>query len=331
MKLRNKLILSCAALAAVATTAFSTTFAWYTANESVKATGITGATSNEDDTLLLISKSGKQGSWGAKVSINTSAAVLQPVSYQTVGQNTGYYLWGSSDNAVDTTSPATACGDNGASGQYISFVLYFKSGSSQDLNVNVETITLTNTQAEADELPTKTVLAAGTGSSDATYTINMFRALKFVTIVGNGTEVASNSTSNAAVPSNAERTPYNLETLVEANSDSFKTSGQNISNAHTYYNNVKSLTGQDAIDTTKDGSEEDDEVDFLHETNGFGVAGFNVGHTGPGATADGGVDPILVVKFDIYLDGWDNACFDACRGQDFTLEMSFGASEYDGD
>ena len=58
MKLRNKLILSCAALAAVATTAVSTTYAWYTANDSVKATGINAQTSQTDDTLLLISKTG---------------------------------------------------------------------------------------------------------------------------------------------------------------------------------------------------------------------------------------------------------------------------------
>jgi hypothetical protein len=324
MKLRNKLILSCAALAAVATTAFSTTFAWYTANDSVKATGITGKTSDADDTLLLISKTGKQGTWGAKVAIDTDAAVLEPVAYNSTDKK--YYLWDGSNNAVDATSEAAACHDAGTSGQYISFVLYFKSGSSQDLNVNVDTITLTNTDAAA--LPAKTVLAAGTGSTNTTYTINMFRALKFTTIVGNGTEIASNSTAQAAeVPSTATRTTYKLDSLVAAGSDSYTTTGTSASNAHTYYNNVKSLTGSDAIDTSKDGSGET-EVDFTATGTGFGVNGFNVGHTGAGAAADGAVDNLLAVQFDIWLDGWDNACFDACRNQHFTLEMTFGASNY---
>lgn len=333
MKLRNKLILSCAALAAVATTAVSTTYAWYTANDSVKATGVTGKTSTADDTLLLISKSGKQGSWGAKVSIDVSNAVLEPVAYDAT--NKAYYLWDGSNNAVDTTEAATACGDEGASGAYISFTLYFKSGSSQDLNVNVETITLKNTtgitgDATTPVLPAKTVLAEGTGSTNTTYTINMFRALKFTTLRENIKEVASTATANAALTAAATRTTYKLDSLVAANSDSYTTTGDKKSNAHTYYNNVKTLTGTDAIDTTKDGSEKDTEVDFLAASTGFGVATYNVGHTGAGAAANGAVDDILAVRFDIWLDGWDNACFDACRNQTFTLDMSFAATKYTG-
>ena len=47
-KLGLKLGLSCAALAACATTLVSTTFAWYTSNDTVKAEKITGKT-NEND------------------------------------------------------------------------------------------------------------------------------------------------------------------------------------------------------------------------------------------------------------------------------------------
>lgn len=330
MKLRNKLILSCAALAAVATTAVSTTYAWYTANDSVKATGVTGKTSTADDTLLLISKSGKQGSWGAKVSIDVSKAILEPVAYDSTAK--AYYLWDGSNNVVDTTSTATACGDAGESGNYISFTLYFKSGSSQDLNVNVETITLKNTTgitgtATTPVLPAKTVLAEGTGSTDTKYTINMFRALKFTTLRENIKEVASNATANAALTTAATRTTYKLDSLVTADSDSYSATN---SNAHTYYNNVKSLTGTaDAIDTTKDGSGET-EIDFTAASTGFGVATYNVGHTGAGAAANGAVDDILAVQFDIWLDGWDKACFDACRNQTFTLDMSFAATKYTG-
>ena len=32
---------------------------------------------------------------------------------------------------------------------------------------------------------------------------------------------------------------------------------------------------------------------------------------------------VVTVTFTIYLNGWDKYCFDACKGQDFSLKMSF--------
>ncbi len=60
MKLRNKLILSCAALAAVATTAFSTTFAWYTSNTKVTADNVSGTSANSGSQLLMIADGKKE-------------------------------------------------------------------------------------------------------------------------------------------------------------------------------------------------------------------------------------------------------------------------------
>jgi hypothetical protein len=311
-KLGLKLGLSCAALAACATTLVSTTFAWYTSNDSVKATGITGKTSTQDDTLLLISKSGKKGEWGAKVELNTAGVTLEPVEYNTTDQK--YYLWDGSSNAVGTEEAAKG-GDQASSGQVISFPLYFKSGSTQNLDVQIETFTLTNVNAAS--LPTKSVLAAGTGSTEATYKINMFRALNFVTIIGNTTEVATGAPEN---PATSTRTCYMLDSLVAADSDSFVASGSTASNAHTYYNNVKSLTGNDAVPTDKTSSETS-ETDIAT----FATAGFSIGTTGAGGDASG-LDSILKMQVEIYLDGWDIACFDACRNQSFTLAMSFKAA-----
>ena len=105
-KLGLKLGLSCAALAACATTLVSTTFAWYTSNDTVKATGITGKTSEQDATLLLISKSGRVGSWGATVAIDSSKVTLDPVTYASsaiVAKNDAltegkYYGWDPQNN-----------------------------------------------------------------------------------------------------------------------------------------------------------------------------------------------------------------------------------------
>ena len=310
MKLRNKLILSCAALAAVATTAFSTTFAWYTANDTVKATGITGQTSQTDSTLLLISKYGKVGSWGAAVEIDSSAVTLEPVAYD----NGAYYPWVPNENDVDDTA---VTGGLSASDKYISFYLYFKSGSSSSLDVQIQSFTLTNTDAAA--LPTFSVLADGTGVTDASYSVNMFRALDVAITVEQGTEVAR-AADSPVVTSAGTRTAYNCDTL--ATGDNIDTTS---ANAHTYYNNVKSLTGTDAIPTTTVAS----------ETTYTDIATLNSGTftfatpTGAGAqAAAGNLDSILMVKFDIYLDGWDKMCFDAVRKQHFTLAMEFQGSTH---
>jgi hypothetical protein len=316
-KLGLKLGLSCAALAACATTLVSTTFAWYTSNDSVKATGVTGKTSDQDDTLLLISKYGRKGTWGAKVELDTAGVTLEPVEYDTT--NDKYYLWDGSNNEVDTTAEAVKGGDEASSGQVISFPLYFKSGSTQNLDVQIDTFTLTNVNAA--NLPTKAVLAEGTGSTGNTYSMNMFRAANFVTIIGNTTEVATNS---PAAPSSTTRTCYSLDSLVAADTDSFSTNSTSASNAHTYYNNVKSLTGTDAIPTDKTSSEAS-ETDIAT----FAAADHLVGTTGAGGAASG-LDNILMMQVEIYLDGWDIACFDACRNQSFTLEMTFKAANHVG-
>lgn len=312
MKLRNKLILSCAALAAVATTAFSTTFAWYTANDTVKASGITGKTSEDDATLLLISETGLQSSWGAKVTIDSSAVTLDPVAYS--ADDDAYYPW---DPQANEEADTAVTGGLTSNDKYISFYLYFKSGSSQSLNVKIKTFNLRNTtgvtaQQATPVLPTFTVLAAGTGSTSTTYSVDMLRATNVVLSVENGTEGLSGAESNPAITSNAVRTAYAADSAATG-------TVADTANAHTYYNNVKSLTGDDALPTNKNTSEES--LGSIATLQPSGNTLFTIGATGAGAT--GTQDSILMVKFDIYLDGWDKLCFDAVRKQTFALDMEF--------
>jgi len=376
MKLRNKLILSCAALAAVATTAVSTTYAWYTANDSVKAEGINAQTSQTDNTLLLISKTGQSGSWGAKVNIG-SAITLNPVSYETaeryfatqdtdivtgkkyftrsgeegsytytevetpakaslntyfekIAANT-YHAW---DNAANEVNSIEAQGGITGTKDYLSFYLYFKSGSNANLDVKIKSFTLTNNQAA--ELPTKSVLAEGTTSTDNTYTVDMLRALNFVTTIQNGKEVASGADSpvvtSAVTAAATETTPavartaYNCNSLASADSLTGDTAAATDStwgskyNAHHYYNKVKGTE----ISESKLYSETTTDIAT------FATTGFTVGQTLSGADASG-IDNILMVKFDIYLDGWNAACFDAVRQQSFTLTMEFDGTTHSGD
>lgn len=312
-KLGLKLGLSCAALAACATTLVSTTFAWYTSNESVKATGVTGSTSNEDTTLLLISKTGKVGSWGASVNYNftNDKIVLAPVAYDATAKD--YFTWDATNNAVSETAATPATDGTTTGGAYLSFSMYFKSGSSDSLNVVSDATITAVANTKAGSLPAKSVLAAGTGSSNDTYTIDMLRATNVVTTVGAAKEVASTSTTNAAFTTETPtRTAYELDSY--AGADSYK-DGE--SNAHTYYNNVKSLTGDDAIDATKKTGE------ASLKKFGADFVGQKIGETGAGAAANGGLDNCLRVDYVIYVDGWDVACFDAVRSQGITITFGF--------
>ena len=109
MKLRNKLILSCAALAAVATTAVSTTYAWYTSNTEVSATGLTAKTDNNGADTLLISKTGGKGTWSSSIAFEEAAATLSPVEYTAGTSNAAgtYKAW----NATTDTVGAAGSGD----------------------------------------------------------------------------------------------------------------------------------------------------------------------------------------------------------------------------
>ena len=318
MKIRNKLILSCAALAAVATTAVSTTFAWYTSNTEVKAEGITAGTQENADATLLISKTGHQKDWHQGVTFSMSANNMVPVAYDST--NDEYLLWDSTNNT--TTSEGAqdpAAISNGIySGAYVSFMLYFKSGTTDSLNVGIKRISLVNTSE--DSLPTRTAqTTVGLGSTEGTaYSANLFRALTFATNAGSSMEVADGYANQA---SSATRRAYNVETnYMTAGSDTLAGSF----NAHQYYDEIKGTDiASDAADlTTPNQSESLTTLGASDSTTDLAAA-ISLGQTGEGAAEDGGLDNILAVRFDLYLDGWDVACFDACQEQTFTLDLQF--------
>lgn len=321
MKLRNKLILSCAALAAVATTAFSTTFAWYTSNTEVKATGITGKTKTGADTTLLISKTGAQKSWGASVDLQFTVSELGsliPVAYNSTGDS--YAAWDKTENAPsDTAIDASSIASTGKfTGEYLSFMLYFKSGSSDSINVGLQAFNLKNTTTT---LPGKTTLTnvGLAGVSTPTYTANILRSLTVATNAGASTEVASGFANQSSA---ATRKAYNVEAFMNGATDSL--SAATSFSAHEYYDAIKgtNITADAAALTTPNQSETLTALSASDYTTGTLASLISLGTTGEGAT--GALDPILAVRFDIYLDGWDKACFDACQGQTFTLAMEFG-------
>ncbi len=186
MKLRNKLILSCAALAAVATTAVSTTFAWYTSNTEVRVGTITANTKNSGADLLMIadglSTTTNPGDtpvaldalkWDTKIdSIVTNAAQMTPLAYN--GKVKGQKYSAATDATAETADTAGALTqiksnadattpkmvtDTKASDDagYLHFVLYLKNGATTEKNITMNVISLTNVTAATALPPTSTL------------------------------------------------------------------------------------------------------------------------------------------------------------------------------
>ena len=147
----------------------------------------------------------------------------------------------------------------------------------------------------------------------------MFRALDVALTVEQGTEVGT-SADSPVVTAAGTRTAYNCDAL--AGTDAID---EDEANAHTYYNNVKSLPSGEAIDDTKLASESSYTAITTLQTGSF-VFSLPTGAGNQAAAATPALDNILMVKFDIYLDGWDQYCFDAVRKQTFSLNMEFSAT-----
>ena len=189
-------------------------------------------------------------------------------------------------------------------------------------------LTLVNTTATASAgLPTKTIMTE-TGLptlSTTTYKVDALRALTFATNAGASTEVASGYANQA---SSATRTAYNLHNYQTVN-DSFgaKTvvSGYN---AHEYYDAIKGTEVADAAAAlTYANQSESLSTMPIADSSGAFASAIELGTTGAGSSTAGALDNILAIRFDVYLDGWDIACFDACQGQTFTIALEFASEK----
>jgi hypothetical protein len=351
MKLRNKLILSCAALAAVATTAVSTTFAWYTSNTEVSADKIYAQTSTAGDDTLLISSTGATGTWSSKVSLNVTE-VLKPVSWGANGNgkttaatpaaDDNFYAWDGNTNAVilknaDESSAAinidstpSKVGDTDVvAGQdgVLHFKLYFKNLTKAG-NVYVTKLTVTNTTGA---LPTKQLLTTTglTGMNTTkvkTYSVDLLRATN--SLIKTYNPAFSNTDDEGYVLGNevdGGRKVVEFDSFHDAtNKKDSLDSGEagtvaTAYNAHDYYNAVKGLPiGKSGDDDYQPAIANTDPL----VTNKIGAE--NASKWALGATT---TSNMLVADFCIFLNGWDLACFDAVQGQKFSIEMEYSTSD----
>lgn len=307
-KLGLKLGLSCAALAACATTLVSTTFAWYTSNDTVEASGLVANTETGGSDSLQISSDGT--SWGTKVDlstvINTDAKkTLKPVERTANASGVGTFKL---QNGEGTTNPVSSTAATSTTG-VIQFNLYFRNVASSSSNVYLKTASYSNTTAT---LPTTKLIADLTASyttaANTAYTVDLMRVLDVEIEVETATVGESDPVvlAKAGDFSFGKVNAYNMES--ESYSDTL--SAQTDWDALNYYNAVKGLTSDNAA--TRDESIVDPSASLES------IAG----------TANGlfaATTPTTIVKttWTIYEDGWDKACYDAVKGQTFSLDLTF--------
>lgn len=173
---------------------------------------------------------------------------------------------------------------------YYEFKLYFKTTSYDSATVYLKSITLKNSAADLEALPDYDNLLSSGNRVDGTPALDKYS----VDIV---------SALDMVITTNGTPTSYNL------GQSGFGHKGFNSAtpNGNVYYDKfMGTSTSSDA--------------------NTYNGALKSIDHVSIGEVGEG-VDAVLEVTFAIYLNGWDNNCFDACKGQSFTVNLEFTTEE----
>ena len=295
MKLKKKLILSCAALAACATTLVSSTFAWYTSNKDVSASSVSGLTEAAGDSLLLISDTGNSGDWGATTTFDDQATAVIQANFTPVAWDETNSKFVSMEGADVAQSTAVT-----GVGKWLSFDLYFATGSTAAETVYVKNMTIAN--ANEASLPEKTVLSTtGMGTdwetTKGSYTIDLRRAITVTTATSTITEGQA-----------GEITYDHYGFTAQAAGDDY-TAGMN---AHEYRNAV---LGGTPIETANNIAPKE------IVSKASGNTAWSLGQAPVLSTTEDST--ALKVTFYVWLNGWDLECFDAVQGQSLTIALEF--------
>jgi hypothetical protein len=293
-----KLALSGAALAAVAATLGTSTYAWYTTNPTVNANNIKAGTSDTGSSSIFISKDpGTTKTWSSTVTFGEndfSSVKLTPLSYATGGQFKAI---------VSSTGDLGSAQAGGTA--VLSTTLYFKSSkvaSDNAQKVYIKSIAIENTTTDQDadtaglQLPAADNLlydassdesTGGVADNAATYTVDFRRSLAMAVVNEADTVDTSFTLDNAAYRKS--------QTITESVSTGA---------AQAYYNAVmdKDLTGGAVTAAAA----------LTKSANPTPIATLPT----DGVAYD-------TVVFYIYLDGASEWCYDACQGQNFKIDLQF--------
>lgn len=302
----RKLILSGTALAAVAATGATSTYAWYTTNTEVNANNIIGASAATGDASIFISGTGAAGSWKQTIDYDAGEIILSGAGVadendpEEGGLTPVTYVAGTTNNWLNQKGQAVTTPN------VINFDLYFKTApTDDDVKIAIKSVTVENT----------TTGYAGTNASlpqfeniltGSSYSVNVLEALALK--VGN---YSSTEASNSYVGC------YSLTPggIVAAAEDYTHAAGSKISGytAHEYVNEV--MTGEKEATSAQGVTQITSAVasfpTFSATDESIAIATLPAAGTA------------VSVPFTVFLNGADVDCFDACKGQTFKFSIQF--------
>lgn len=286
-KLTKKLLLSALSLGLAVVTLTTTTFAWYTSSTEANATGSGMASGTTDDSTLMISSNNKD--WSQSAEFEDLDALLKPVAWN-------------GTKFVDVE------GKDAASTDVFQFTLYFKTTKSvaaenpAAVKVYLNKILIANADKTLiKEYDNLTDGKQANCPTSTTYSVDMVRALDML-IDNDDYELSNKFTYATDKESGFGEGNANIGTA----------------DALAYYNAVMGSNNQKTRPT-----EPLTNTVTLAGADGS-IADANFVEIGA-MTATGGAAEyeVLPVTFTVFLNGWDAYCFDACRGQKFTLSLGF--------
>lgn len=342
-KLFKKLALSGVALGAAAVTLTATTFAWYTSNTSVEIqsiSGMTEATAGSSDLYVARANTYANGTeigravsqWGdfaAKVepvltgtkdSASNYENTLKPVS---LNDDAGYQLLTGATTSTANGPLDTPVYANAVANNVYEYALCFRTGTASTEATPLYFSAFDFTTKKANAAVDMVAMASGqnTGiSQPGVYWADLIKAMRLtvVTTEASVSENAQTHQSEIVVSSDSTKTSqvvYDLQDLVAAgDAHADKNIAEGGADAVGYLNKVLGYAFADpykAQTVTYKGA-------GTKVTKGTAASEHAIAFTSIPTTG------YVQVRFILWLDGWDEYCYDVMRQQEF--EFSFTAS-----
>lgn len=295
MKLRKKLLLSCAALAACATTMVSTTYAWYVVNPTADASGMTGSTTDAaGDASVYVSKNGT--AFTKSVTLSTSDYIVNG-TFDPITTANGLDFVDVANTEVTVTDKTS---------KYIQYVLWIKSDNDATITPKFTVGNTTATDAFTKQTAYQDVASNAAAGSE--FFVDAVQALRMSIVE---VEAANVEAAATAVATKDSATIYDVQGLSKGAEDAAYVPATGSvtddtlndgTTAHTYYTQIMGATAGDAIEK---------------EPSPAASTWANITLTANTAKC---------FVFTIWLEGADTLCFDSCVGQDFSFALSFTAA-----
>ncbi|MCR5349875.1 MAG: hypothetical protein K6E20_02680 [Acholeplasmatales bacterium] len=315
----TKLAMSGVALAAVAATLGTSTYAWYVINPTATVTGVEAATESNGATSILVSKDGSNFS-GA---INFGAADWNGngTAWQANNRKSDFVPVkpkGATDLSEFYTADEAAKTEPTASTAFMKFNVWVKAGAAGEVAAKLSVVNktgITSTQTTA-VLPTQYAYQQVTSSITATqsFKVDAVNALRTAVYENDVLKKVYETDKIAYTPEYDASSKYTSlgqvtdttkmsGTTKYIGADGTETESATLYGAHLYYAQVMNK----APITTSDTATVSDATNIDNVT----IATANVA---------------VKLTFVIWLEGGDDLCFDACGGQQFDFALRFDAA-----